>query len=127
MGADRFSILLSAFRTHIKNGGDGYVPLFLENPVGGEIDVHFGANINSIRQGYRQFSAKIENTQEPGLTSEIIKQFTDAGMVWESTKKDSRGRQKGHQNSIPRGELGKRIYIDCDLRICETESNPIST
>jgi len=122
MGMDRYAELLSAFKTHVKNGGDRYVPLFLDNPIGGEIDVHFGANINSIRQGYRQFSANKDNSQEPNLTSQIIKQFTDAGMLWESPKKDGRGRKEGHQNSIPRGKLGRDIYT---FAITEyTKQNP---
>ncbi len=100
MGTDRFEILLSAFQTHVKNGGDRYVSQFLENPVGGEIDMHFGANINSIRQGYRQIRANKDNTQEPRLTEQIIKEFTDAGMLWDSPKMDGRGRPEGHKNSI---------------------------
>jgi hypothetical protein len=123
MGPGRFEILLSAFQTHVKHGGDRYVSQFLENPVGGEIDIHFGANINSIRQGYRQIRANKDNTQEPHLTAQIIKRFTDAGMLWDSPKMDSRGRSEGHKNSIPRGNLGRKIYTAAILEYVKQNPN----
>ena len=110
MSGSRYEFLLDTFVKHMGNGGDPYVDVRLENPNGFEIDIHFGANMNSLRQAYRQIKAGERNSQDPGLTLDIVQKFTDAGFLWESTRNDSRGRKKGQGNPVPRTGKRREIY-----------------
>ena len=102
--------MLEAFRIHRENGGDAWVPQNTENPIGMELDVHFGEALHAIQKTYSRVNAGIAERGDHWMTEEVIHEFEDAGFLWVSPIAGGRGRPRGG-NTVPIGDTGTRIYI----------------
>jgi len=102
--------MLEAFRIHRENGGDAWVPQTMENPIGMELDVHFGMAIHQIQITYARIRAGLSQHGDRWMTEEVIREFEDAGFLWVSPNAGNRGRPRGI-DTVPRGDTGTRIYI----------------
>jgi len=102
--------MLEAFRIHRENGGDAWVPQTMENPIGMELDVHFGMAIHQIQITYARIRAGLSQHGDRWMTEEVIREFEDAGFLWVSPNAGNRGRPRGN-DTVPRGDAGTRIYI----------------
>ena len=102
--------MLEAFRIHRENGGDAWVPQTIQNPIGMELDVHFGMAIHQIQITYARIRAGLSQHGDRWMTEEVIREFEDAGFLWVSPNAGNRGRPRGN-DTVPRGDAGTRIYI----------------
>jgi hypothetical protein len=102
--------MLEVFRIHRENGGDTWVPQTTENPIGMELDVHFGMAIHQIQITYARIRAGLPQHGDRWMTEEVIREFEDVGFLWVSPNAGNRGRPRGN-DTVPRGDAGTRIYI----------------